>query len=101
MKKVSKKAPSGYKYVSCRDIGHAWQWQNDYPLAPIRKNGRNLVERLLYCGACSATRLDTVVFPTMEILHRSYTYPDGYTVPGGRIPSSVFRVQAFAQRMSK
>jgi hypothetical protein len=65
-------------HLQCRDLHHAWKWENDF--IPQKGEGRKFVSvtRILLCIRCGTRRYDEYTLPDMQTLKTSYEYVDGY-----------------------
>jgi hypothetical protein len=93
------KAPADLKhhdsvFLECRDFMHAWTWQTDFNV--VKTQGRiTSVTRVVACLRCGTLRADEYEVPSFQRVRSSYTYPDGYLMPGhkGHVPVATIRAE--------
>jgi hypothetical protein len=82
------------RFLSCRDLGHAWDWVTDFE--PI-KAGNTVIEmtRIVQCQRCKGKRHDTFAMPTMKKVGSQYFHTPGYRmhVGYGRVLTHTARVE--------
>lgn len=78
-----------YKFIGCREVGHAWE-----PGGFDERPGTFGVARVLKCLRCPASRHDIYNYRG-ELLSRQYKYPDGYQIKGGGFTRTDFREELF------
>lgn len=64
-------------FLECRDWGHTWRPYD----ARIDNKGKFYIE-ILRCTRCVSRRERKIAYPSGGILKTTYTYPEGYLVPG-------------------
>lgn len=95
-----KKLPE--KFTTCRDMRHAWATENDYHVYTQYQEAKGsksmFVARDLVCMRCGALRHEIYLATKSRGLERvsmTYSYPDGYMIPG--MPSGVSPQAILAQ----
>lgn len=70
------------EYITCRRYQHAWKPYD------VEIDGRFYVESVI-CDRCKTTKRQRIDARTGDFAPgTSYTYPEGYTLPGGRLDST-------------
>lgn len=70
------------RVLTCREMGHAWEWVND-PTVHYRNGSWAEAEREDRCLRCEATRTRLIELPSGAILRTRMSYPDGYLAAKG------------------
>jgi hypothetical protein len=80
-------------YLKCRDLMHAWKWENDFLLVKDEDRKTVGMKRTLSCMRCGTVRIDEFSLPDMEKIKSGYIYPENYRITGfkGHIPVSEIR----------
>jgi hypothetical protein len=71
------------KYLECHTFGHTWRWLRDKDILLGRSKLVVQYTEVLRCSRCTMKRLDTIAFPSMDLVRRSYDPPEGYYVERG------------------
>lgn len=67
-----------YDYLTCRDLGHAWEETNRPTYFTSNYRGRRVyhVDRQVECVRCNTIREES--YTGVRCTRRQYKYPDGY-----------------------
>lgn len=68
--------------LTCREMGHAWEWVND-PVVHYQNGAWARADREDRCLRCGTTRTRTIELPSGAILSTRMSYPDGYLAAKG------------------
>lgn len=87
-------------HLLCRDLGHRWSLKAHHSrlVETLADDHHPVVERIVSCTICHATRTEQISRRTGEMIRRLYKYPEGYQFEpgiagkGGR-PKAPFRAE--------
>jgi hypothetical protein len=104
MKKMSELRENSH--LQCRDLHHAWKWEND-GFVPVKGEGSRKVvslQRILLCIRCGTRRYDEYTLPDMQMLKSSYEYVEGYQMHNtgkGRVRVAEIRHEIYRRLREK
>lgn len=91
------------KWVSCRDMRHAWATLNDFH---VTGKGHVQIQRQLVCMRCETVRFEVYerTATGLDKVGQSYGYPDGYQIPGvprGVKPQAIIQQEQYRRAMER
>ena len=85
------------RVLTCREMGHAWEWVND-PTVHYRAGAWASAEREDRCIRCETSRTRLIELPSGAILATRMRYPEGYlAVKGARFSRADARREALSR----
>ena len=94
-------------WVACRDMMHAWSVLNDFHVVGKKQGALHpYIRRDLVCMRCNAVRHEEYekVRSGLDKVYQSYTYPEGYQIPGvprGVKPKTIVQQEQYRRAMEK
>lgn len=80
--------------LECRDFNHSWRFLSDEVTEGL--SGLPVeFRRTMTCARCGSERREVFEVPSFRVVTRSYSYVDGYLVPGGRVLVADVRRESF------
>ena len=80
-------------FIACRSWGHSWKPHT------VTQVGRRYVVRII-CLRCECIRSESLSLDGQRQRHNSYSYPQGYLVPGGGLGSVEGRQRVRSQLLA-